>query len=74
MIILPINKPIIGGFGTDFCSGDTAETWKDRTELVRFVSLCAGLCYSMLCDGKSLHVNERVYMIVRVLAKAMYEL
>jgi len=33
-------EPRFGGFGTDFCSGDTEETWKDRTELVRFVSVC----------------------------------
>lgn len=24
-----------GGFGSDFCSGNTAESWKDRSELVR---------------------------------------
>jgi len=32
------SEPRFGGFGTDFCSGDTAETWKDRTELVRFAA------------------------------------
>eukprot|EP00983_Pelagomonas_calceolata_P041033 1137869-Pelagomonas_calceolata.AAC.5 len=35
------SEPRFGGFGTDFCSGDTAETWKDRTELVRFALLHA---------------------------------
>lgn len=24
-----------GGFGSDFCSGNTTESWKDRSELVQ---------------------------------------
>ncbi|KAK9805339.1 hypothetical protein WJX73_003601 [Symbiochloris irregularis] len=29
------SRPLFGGFGSDFCSGDTVHTWKDRGELVR---------------------------------------
>ena len=28
-------EPLWGGFGSDFCSGDTGEPWRDRGELVR---------------------------------------
>eukprot|EP00775_Hariotina_reticulata_P008628 gene8628-8809_t len=28
-------KPLFGGFGSDFCSGNTTEMWKDRCEFVR---------------------------------------
>ena len=31
-------EPCFGGFGSDFCSGNTEQTWRDRAELVR----CAG--------------------------------
>lgn len=27
--------PHFGGFGSDFCSGNTAESWRDRAELIR---------------------------------------
>jgi hypothetical protein len=27
--------PLFGGFGSDFCSGNTEEMWRDRAELVR---------------------------------------
>lgn len=37
--ILPdFSQPLFGGFGSDFCSGNTAETWKDRAELVRIAN------------------------------------
>ena len=29
------SEPLWGGFGSDFCSGDTGEPWRDRGELVR---------------------------------------
>ena len=28
------SQPPFGGFGSDYCSGNTAESWKDRAELV----------------------------------------
>ena len=28
-------QPRFGGFGSDYCSGNTAETWRDRAEFVR---------------------------------------
>ncbi len=28
-------KPVFGGFGSDHCSGNTEESWRDRAELVR---------------------------------------
>eukprot|EP01023_Acetabularia_acetabulum_P045717 TRINITY_DN4646_c1_g1_i4.p2 TRINITY_DN4646_c1_g1~~TRINITY_DN4646_c1_g1_i4.p2 ORF type:complete len:272 (-),score=45.42 TRINITY_DN4646_c1_g1_i4:41-856(-) len=34
--ILPyFSNPNFGGFGSDFCSGNTKESWKDRAELVK---------------------------------------
>jgi phosphoglycolate phosphatase len=32
------SNPYFGGFGSDFCSGDTVDTWKDRGELVRIAA------------------------------------
>jgi hypothetical protein len=29
------SQPAFGGFGSDFCSGNTEEMWHDRAELVR---------------------------------------
>ncbi|WIA15404.1 hypothetical protein OEZ85_002060 [Tetradesmus obliquus] len=29
------SKPLFGGFGSDFCSGNTQEMWRDRAEFVR---------------------------------------
>ena len=29
------SQPLWGGFGSDFCSGDTGEPWRDRGEMVR---------------------------------------
>lgn len=34
-------EPHFGGFGTDFCSGNAEESWKDRAE---FVNIAAGKC------------------------------
>jgi phosphoglycolate phosphatase len=31
-------SPRFGGFGSDFCSGNTDESWRDRAELVRIAS------------------------------------
>lgn len=31
-------QPLFGGFGSDFCSGNVAESWKDRAELVRIAA------------------------------------
>lgn len=28
-------EPNFGGFGSDFCSGNTEESWRDRAEFVR---------------------------------------
>eukprot|EP01026_Neomeris_dumetosa_P058165 TRINITY_DN5394_c0_g1_i2.p1 TRINITY_DN5394_c0_g1~~TRINITY_DN5394_c0_g1_i2.p1 ORF type:complete len:169 (-),score=35.18 TRINITY_DN5394_c0_g1_i2:203-709(-) len=34
--ILPyFSNPNFGGFGSDYCSGNTEESWKDRAELVK---------------------------------------
>ena len=34
--LLPLfSQPLWGGFGSDFCSGDTDEPWRDRGEMVR---------------------------------------
>ncbi|GLC33412.1 hypothetical protein PLESTM_000068400 [Pleodorina starrii] len=32
------SAPRFGGFGSDFCSGNTAETWRDRGEFVRIAA------------------------------------
>ncbi|GFR49030.1 hypothetical protein Agub_g11052, partial [Astrephomene gubernaculifera] len=32
------SQPRFGGFGSDFCSGNTAETWRDRGEFVRIAA------------------------------------
>ena len=33
--LLPyFSVPNFGGFGSDYCSGNTAEVWRDRSELV----------------------------------------
>eukprot|EP00892_Ulva_mutabilis_P003181 jgi/Ulvmu1/12864/UM098_0049.1 len=29
------SQPRFGGFGSDFCSGDTVEMWRDRAEMIR---------------------------------------
>ena len=34
-IAADFSQPLFGGFGSDYCSGNTAETWRDRGELVR---------------------------------------
>jgi hypothetical protein len=31
-------EPRFGGFGSDFCSGDTLESWRDRGQLVRIAA------------------------------------
>ena len=31
-------EPRFGGFGSDYCSGNTSETWRDRAELVRIAA------------------------------------
>ena len=31
-------SPHFGGFGSDFCSGNLTDTWKDRAELVRIAA------------------------------------
>ena len=31
-------QPPFGGFGSDFCSGNTAESWRDRGEFVRIAA------------------------------------
>eukprot|EP00887_Chlorella_sp_A99_P007702 scaffold20.g7702.t1 len=31
-------KPLFGGFGSDFCSGNVEESWRDRAELVRIAA------------------------------------
>lgn len=37
-ILSLFSKPRFGGFGSDFCSGNIAESWKDRGELVRIAA------------------------------------
>ncbi|KAK9829863.1 hypothetical protein WJX72_008333 [[Myrmecia] bisecta] len=32
------SSPHFGGFGSDFCSGDTLNSWRDRAELVRIAA------------------------------------
>ena len=32
------SEPYFGGFGSDFCSGNLTDTWKDRAELVRIAA------------------------------------
>ena len=31
-------EPFFGGFGSDFCSGNTEESWKDRSELIKIAA------------------------------------
>ncbi|KAG2500409.1 hypothetical protein HYH03_001980 [Edaphochlamys debaryana] len=48
--------PRFGGFGSDFCSGNTAESWKDRAELVR---LAAAKCEKLHGHvAKRFHVGD----------------
>jgi phosphoglycolate phosphatase len=37
-LLLSCSKPRFGGFGSDFCSGNTTESWRDRGELVRIAA------------------------------------
>lgn len=38
------STPRFGGFGSDFCSGNTEESWRDRGEFVRRAAeKCAAL-------------------------------
>lgn len=50
-------EPYYGGFGSDFCSGRTEESWKDRAELVR---IAAERCreYSGEEAGLRFHVGD----------------
>lgn len=32
------SEPCFGGFGSDFCSGNTEQSWRDRAELVRIAA------------------------------------
>lgn len=32
------SQPPFGGFGSDYCSGNTRESWRDRAELVRIAA------------------------------------
>ena len=37
--LLPLfSEPRFGGFGSDHCSGNTLESWRDREELVRIAA------------------------------------
>lgn len=31
-------EPVFGGFGSNYCSGNTEESWKDRAELIRIAA------------------------------------
>ena len=31
-------RPLFGGFGSDYCSGNVDESWRDRAELVRIAA------------------------------------
>lgn len=46
-----------GGFGSDFCSGNVAEMWKDRAELIRVAQRKA----SKLMAGQG--ALERIYHV-----------
>lgn len=35
------SQPLFGGFGSDFCSGNFAEMWRDRAEFIRIAGLKA---------------------------------
>lgn len=37
-IIVHVTAPAFGGFGSDHCSGNTEESWRDRAELVRIAA------------------------------------
>jgi hypothetical protein len=32
------SNPKVGGFGSDYCSGNTVDTWKDRAQLIRIAA------------------------------------
>lgn len=32
------SQPLFGGFGTDHCSGDTVEMWRDRADFIRIAN------------------------------------
>ena len=46
--------PRFGGFGSDYCSGDTEESWRDRGELVRIARTKA----ESATGGKSMEVVD----------------
>lgn len=57
--ILPdFSQPLFGGFGSDFCSGNTAETWKDRAELVRIANKRAAERHASDGIKASYHVGD----------------
>lgn len=38
------SQPRFGGFGSDFCSGNTEELWRDRAEMIRIAQQkCRGV-------------------------------
>jgi hypothetical protein len=46
-----------GGFGSDFCSGNTAEMWRDRCEFVRLAAVKAGTLHPGSLAGR-VHVGD----------------
>lgn len=46
-----------GGFGSDFCSGNTAEMWRDRCEFVRLAPVKAGALHPGSLAGR-VHVGD----------------
>lgn len=48
-------EPNFGGFGSDFCSGDTEFMWKDRCEFVKIASKRCAAAYG----GKTGEIKQR---------------
>ena len=51
-------EPRCGGFGSDYCSGDTEESWKDRAELVRKAAVRASSVYGGVSMDARFHVGD----------------
>lgn len=52
------SPPRFGGFGSDFCSGDTDESWRDRAELVRIAARRGEQAAGGAALGPRFHVGD----------------
>lgn len=51
-------EPFFGGFGSDYCSGNTEESWKDRAELVRIAAERCSEHWGSTDSGARFHIGD----------------